>query len=367
MGPGGIFEALLQVIREPTANLTAAALIVAVAALVVLIAIVGLLLWATGGGRRRIAGRRTPPRAPAPAARSRIAKTVSGRSRLIMVALATSLGLAALISTHVIAGSGQYCADSCHHGDRVLASIGTPPHGALRCVDCHEDPAPAAAPGYTILRIGHALRGLTPAGPSYAVPSPTRACAACHGDSLTGVIESVDRGVRMSHPQPLERGVSCHECHPGIGHGQPAAVPMSRCLPCHDDETAPGRCGTCHIGEPGAAAGADVPTRVFRRVRLGPVEDCGGCHDQRSCDACHGIRMPHTTAFKEGGHARDAAFSRKQKCWRCHNEQPDCRRCHGAFTAHGDDFAREHQRFGWDSPCTGCHKGHEGSFCARCH
>ncbi len=367
MDPRLLLEALLDVVREPTANLTAAALLVALIALVVLIAVVALLLWATGGRRRSARKARTEPRektagAPAPAGRK-----VVRLPRRALGGLAVALTLGAALATHHVAGSQTYCAESCHHGERVLESMSSGPHATVACVACHEDRAAILAPGYTLLRVAHAASALSPAGPSYPVPPPTRACASCHSAALSGVVEAADRGVRMVHEHPVAAGMSCHECHEGVGHGQPSSVPMSRCLPCHDGRTAPMECGTCHIKEPGAAASSAVPKRVFGRVRLGPVEDCGGCHDQRACDSCHGIRMPHTTVFKEGAHAREAAFARKQKCWKCHDERQDCGRCHGDFNAHGEDFAQTHRTFDPDSPCDGCHRGHTGSFCDRCH
>lgn len=364
MGLGGILTSLLQVVEEPTSNLTAAALLLATFALVVLIAIVATLLYAVGGPQRpaervreRERARRWTARGAATPGRRRVPSAVFGWAALALVA-------AALVSTQVITGSRAYCSESCHHEGLPTAVDGA--HGPIACVRCHE-PGPAAlAPGYLVLRAGHALEALGIPSAAYPVPPASDGCAGCHAGGLAAVTASTTRGVRMSHAEPIEAGMSCGICHPGIGHGTASPVPMSTCLPCHDGETAEASCGTCHVDDPGAQT-AMAPDRIFEKVRLGPVEDCGGCHDQRSCDACHGIRMPHTTAFKEGGHARDAAFTRKRVCYRCHVETEDCRRCHGDFDAHGEDFASTHRQVPWGSACNGCHKGHAGSFCDRCH
>jgi hypothetical protein len=113
--------------------------------------------------------------------------------------------------------------------------------------------------------------------------------------------------------------------------------------------------------------------RVFSRIGLGRIKDCGGCHDQRPCDDCHGLRMPHTTPFVKWQHARDAAFGRKQVCWRCHT-MGTCAGCHTApFEGHGPDWRLRHRGNARNAICP-CHweglpaEGKaRGSYCAVCH
>lgn len=357
-----ILTSLLQVIEEPTSNLTAAALLLASFALVVLIAIVAVLLYAVGGPKRPAERVRERERARGAAAagtgapRRRVPSAVLGWASLALL-------LGTVVSAQLVTGSRAYCSESCHHEGGPSPGG---PHGSIACARCHEPGPVATAPGYLILRAGHALEALGVHDAAYPVPPASDGCADCHAATLAAVAASATRGVRMSHAEPIDAGMSCNTCHPGVGHAPASPVPMSTCLPCHDGETASASCETCHEEDPGTRT-ATAPERVFEKVRLGPVEDCGGCHDQRSCDACHGIRMPHTVAFKEGGHARDAAFARKRVCFRCHVESEDCRRCHGDFDSHGEDFATTHRQIPWGSPCNGCHKGHTGSFCDRCH
>lgn len=370
----GTFDSLARVFEEPTSNLTAAAVLVALFALVILIVIVALLLWAAGGprtARERAAARRRTPESTPPAEGGTVAEPRPGRRRWSVGFGWTIVALvvAAIVSMVWVSGSTLYCADSCHHGERVQGSLAAgSPHTEVACVACHERPSPLAAAGYTPLRAGHALRAVDLGGAVYSLPSPSAACSACHAEGIAETVEYAALGVRMAHDGPLSQGMSCHECHPGVGHAASGRVPMSRCLPCHDDVTASAACETCHIGDPGAAARPlGQAERLFQKVRLPEVEDCGGCHEQASCDRCHGIRMPHTRAFREGGHAAEAGFGLKRACWRCHVEKQDCARCHRDFDAHGDDFASAHTTLPRESTCLGCHKGHTGSFCDRCH
>ena len=87
----------------------------------------------------------------------------------------------------------------------------------------------------------------------------------------------------------------------------------------------------------------------------------------KDCDPCHGgVRMPHTPGFKEGGHAINAAFEAKIKCWRCHDPQVCAQGCHTSFgadgaSAHGSTakWKAEHRRRRWDAGC-GCHSSAAG-------
>ncbi len=101
--------------------------------------------------------------------------------------------------------------------------------------------------------------------------------------------------------------------------------------------------------------------------------DCGGCHDQSSCDSCHGIRMPHTREFRLTGHARpgveDLWFNGGKTCSKCHNEtRRPCTGCHQAMPSHGLTWSKYHQ--GDPRGCS-CHARTEHLYgrviCELCH
>jgi hypothetical protein len=111
----------------------------------------------------------------------------------------------------------------------------------------------------------------------------------------------------------------------------------------------------CHLGDTSLAVRASERGRIFSRFGLGRVYDCGGCHDQAACDACHGYRMPHPEQFVKWQHARSAGFRKKESCWGCHLVT-DCGRCHDKWepSGHGSDWLQLHGRTGPVSPTGGC-------------
>ena len=85
-----------------------------------------------------------------------------------------------------------------------------------------------------------------------------------------------------------------------------------------------------------------------------------------SCDACHGIRMPHSEEFLRT-HPRYSGFDLKEQCFeQCHTQQ-DCGKCHGAWSSHPPSFKQDHQRYPKDAACSTCHSKHEGPMCDLCH
>jgi len=101
--------------------------------------------------------------------------------------------------------------------------------------------------------------------------------------------------------------------------------------------------------------------------------DCGGCHAQDTCDACHGLRMPHTREFRLTGHARpgveDIWFNGGKTCSKCHNEtRRPCTACHQAMPSHGLTWSKYHR--GDPKGCS-CHARTEHLYgrviCELCH
>ena len=100
---------------------------------------------------------------------------------------------------------------------------------------------------------------------------------------------------------------------------------------------------------PPATKGRSPRPRALARPRFRDAQirdvSCSGCHDEeRDCDPCHGLRMPHTTEFKLHAHARAAAvdiwYNGGKACGRCHTDSRNpCGRCHSELmgAAHGAD------------------------------
>lgn len=294
------------------------------------------------------------------------------------------LALGSLVATYAITGVDTVCMESCHADSAAVAQVHENDHRyRARCVECHEEGSGAdlvtAIASRSTMLVAEA--GLTDAAPSRPVTSA--ACLGCHEDVLQGVLESDRVNVRMSHAEPIASGMDCVDCHGPVGHlGESAriSVSMDVCLGCHDGDAAPTECSACHTTDI-AAVGRDSlsgeETRITGsgRYQYPPVEvsdrDCGGCHElETQCDPCHGTRLPHPERFVQGYHAKDAAWSKKETCFRCHEEVWDCQQCHSPFSVgHLDSWVRDHQSAEWDSGC-GCHgrgTNEDIPICVFCH
>lgn len=371
-----------EVVAAPMANLSAALLLMAALALLLLIVvtIIALLVLPSPKPPRR------PPREPQADASRTAPAAARRRARAPLIGV---LIVAALVLGYAGTGSDEFCV-SCH-ADKATRSEGAgaaeateaasavDAHAGVRCIRCHEDPLPIGLTSNAAGRIRFAVRYAMGADPGGSVASvPSRRCIGCHRGILRGTIESTETGVVMSHAEPVRSGVPCLECHKDAGHRDGSqGVSMNTCLKCHDGSQAPAECSTCHTKDTAFAVRA---RRTFSFVHLPPITDCGGCHDQRSCDACHGLRMPHPQDFLDGEHARYAGFEKKQLCWRCHT-YVECGKCHavkppglGAWGhGTGDWWRREHGRVtprGAQAGC-GCHGrspyARAGNYCAACH
>lgn len=364
-------DALALIIEDPASNLTAAVLLLAAVFLVLLILVLVALIGITSSSRQEQArgpegaedatpetdrdktGRR---RRPAALLRSGFAP-----ARIALVVVAFAVVIAA---TYAWSGTNEYCSTACHVMEPAASTWRPSPHSEVDCTRCHEGMPVTSMPRAVMSRARHLLGSVTGATPQPVTVPPNR-CLDCHETEIAKSIETTG-GIRMDHSAPIDAGIPCESCHHETGHANKRvqASRMQVCVRCHDGNKAPNECSTCHIGDPGAHT---VSARIFVQVELEPPT-CGGCHDESTCDACHGLRMPHSTEFLAGDHARPAAFEGRTLCWRCHVEADCTGGCHGSFDAgHGQYFKESHKQYPWDSQCGTCHKAHEGSFCDRCH
>lgn len=406
-----LWQLISEIIAEPTANLTSALLLFAVIVLLLLIMVViaAFFLVPVDDGDKKAkkrAGRRAaelpttavtaatvqvaavcaePDEGPAP----QDATTSPGRTRLIAWGLPVTVALlvlAAMVSAYWITSTDIYCV-SCHAGYAMAGSNeGTATavapdasaHESVHCVACHESRLPLGLSGSVVSRARHLAAQALDQQPS-AVPIDSGACMACHSGVLDAVITAAEEGVRVSHAEPVAAGMACTACHSDLGHNEPtgSGPGMSACVRCHDGERASSECAVCHIGDVAEASAEEL---IFAPVNLSPVTECGGCHDQASCDECHGIRMPHPQAFLDGEHARVAGFDKKRECWSCH-VLGDCGKCHQTkpesvgYWGHGDGPIWKYQHGRLTPPGTqagcGCHGrspyARAGNYCAACH
>lgn len=367
-------ERLAEVLANPAANLTAAFLLFAAAVLVGLMVIIVVAL--------RVVAARSADEGPQPDAPSKAVPGEAGVGRgsarrgrgarvgvwLVVLALVT----VALYIAVEYSGSTRVCYRECHRDVRIHATDGNVvgAHRTAPCVLCHEGPL-ASRLSALPERAAHIVRASAGARPGYA-PMGSRGCLTCHRALLAAATRSSDLPITMSHAEPVEQGMGCEVCH-AVGHDEsakPREGRMNTCLVCHDGQAASSECSVCHIGDTSAVRRVRNEGRLLGRVQPAARIECGGCHDLRPCDACHGLRMPHSREFEEGGHAPVAAFERKELCFRQCHEPVECTMCHGDFASHGSGFKERHGRGQpFTAPCS-CHapvNDPSRPFCPVCH
>lgn len=385
-----------DVIRHPSNDPQAFALLLAaITVAVLLVVLIMLLVFMTTTNEER--GRGVPGRgagssvdagtgaAPSPQQQTASEHEGARRAKRASVGLVWLLvALAVWITGGWVTSRDSVCV-SCHLDDSAHAvrmeGGEDDPHADVACVGCHESPSLLARVTVAVPRRAvHFMGGfaLEKLARGYGVPVAVKSCSECHKREISETVEDDGRGVRMSHAEPLDAKAYCNDCHalhPDTGIVDRFTVGMAPCLRCHDANQAPAECSYCHT--------KDVAYAMQSRGEIRPVShvrqiDCGGCHSQASCDACHGLRMPHTPEFMGGAHAREAVediwHNGGRTCDRCHFEMHrPCTKCHVAsFPGHAKEtWPRDHAKA--DPRNNGCDSCHgklavmDRNFCLVCH
>lgn len=368
---------LIEIVKNPTSNLTAAALIGA--AFIVLLLILVVLAWMFLLTTEAPSAKQESPsgtgstRVKAPRKRIRLPRWVPFAVVLALLVVLVGLSAASSRDSHCL---------GCHTESGRPDTVET---RHARCVDCHEPPSVVfvVSNGATRLRMESSrIGGEGVANGDYEALVGNASCLRCHDveeldeGAWASAEASGSVGVVMRHAEPVAAGMRCVECHGSVGAhvsvdadgGHPT---MRLCIDCHNDILAPTECATCHVADPVQAARTD-PTPV-EMTRLEKPRDCTGCHSVESCDACHGIRLPHSEEFIKGGHGYQAAFGkRKSACAWCHEGTWCLEKCHqggnwkdpNAMWGHPGDWATRHAQFE-ATDCTNCHS--KRFTCESCH
>jgi len=367
---------LSEIFAEPTSNLTAALIlygIIGLAALILLL--LGILyLMATPEDEESeapqgaqeatgIAPEEAGQRTPAPERRPKVRRVWSLRTFLMVFAVSTAIVLAAWLLAGYTTSSSAVC-EECHvEGPHVASEAGNDPHEVTRCVSCHE---PGGVFGRFVTsvpsRIVHyAAQTVGSSATDEYGRVTSSSCLVCHESDIGEITLDEQRGLRMSHVEPLDAAAPCLDCHtPVDGIVSVHNAGMDPCLQCHDAKTASSECETCHDKTATAAAWASSTDLAKQQI---PNVKCGGCHDeQKECDTCHGMRMPHTREFMASAHARAGAvnfwYDGGDTCVKCHTDtRRPCTKCHTTLLGKGHlpTMASQHQSADGNS-CNGCHQ-----------
>ena len=370
-----------EAMLDPSANLPVAILLLLIASILVTIILVIILIFVMG---IRDEDEVEAEAAAAAAAAAEVAESpvvaAPAPPRHPAVDAVIVIGVALLV--WVVLGVGTSRDDvclSCHQENPhasamadVVAGEYEYAHESLECVDCHESDSIVGRFGLeTLQRSSHFLYGAELTKHSDYGMVASSGCLNCHDEVLDEPVKSEARGVWMSHAEPHDAGAECVDCH-SLKNGLVTAGigGMTRCVTCHDGETASTECDTCHYTDISIAGSAYEPRTHPAPAQLIGTPDCGGCHNLvKECDSCHGgIRMPHTSDFIKGGHAREAVESywngNGNACFTCHtDERNSCGNCHsGRFWSHGPTWKTEHSKGETNgNACVACHSRTIGS------
>lgn len=269
---------------------------------------------------------------------------------------------------------GVKACERCHQIEQSVATWRAGSHATVACYACHSNGGVTGAIEASIRGAGRYLFKSHPR----RVTIDNGVCLGCH-DTVDETF--VSDGIRVRHAEMIEVGMDCLLCHRGTGHAEPVRdefvrapqgtrivrSTMSRCLGCHDGETASADCMTCHEEGP-----LDPSKTQVVEGRTISYTTCKGCHSEaveKKCVDCHGLEMPHPVDFRRK-HA-GMSFRNPPLCARCHeraNGRTGCS-CHDdVIEMHGtyDEWFPQHGRVAMSVGRMGCNC-HDGRDCAKCH
>lgn len=183
----------------------------------------------------------------------------------------------------------------------------------------------------------------------FVMPIADDACLSCHEDFLE--TRTGEDQKEFSHSLHARQRISCTTCHTAVGHGGLAIPGRESCDACHGIEMPhPQGFDTAH-GKGVVEAGSDRVCRTCHNVYL-------------HCQTCHGVQMPHPEDWT-GKHG-EIAYPRLQVCATCH-EPSFCLSCHPVEMPHPADWTTTHGLPVLDKGSAMCTSCHEPDLCAACH
>lgn len=324
---------VMEIVRKPSSNPPAAAVLALIAVTLVtlvLLAVIQLILRNTDVDEDDYVyvlvdeeGNEISAAPAAVLAREPSSPRAKGDSlRYHWAALGVIGSLVVLLAAAGAGSQSREACLSCHDGVPHTAAAADDAHRSVRCIDCHESGGALSSLSLAVpARMAHIISGyfLEQDNGRFG-PVPGRACLACHEGIIQGVVENPDRALRISHREPHEAGAGCRHCHALDDEGKLGrlAAGMSTCLRCHNEEDASAACSTCHTGDVGLAARSTVK-HAPRQIVTRP--NCYSCHQSAACDACHGVRLPHSPDYRRThmmDAARDIWLNQGRVCFTCH-------------------------------------------------
>lgn len=199
-------SALRQLLQNPSANYTAAAVAVAAVVTFILAIILALIAAVMPRRKRLVAGDRT-------AGTHRLG--VTGVVLICLIVIAGALGGSALWYQQT--STDEFCAQTCHSMKPAAVTWAQSPHSTISCIRCHEDSDPAAIPRNAAYRLYYVYREFVNQGGMVSLAVPAERCISCHQNIADTPLTSRD-GAPFTHRVTIQEGASCRSCHRSQGH-----------------------------------------------------------------------------------------------------------------------------------------------------
>ena len=226
------------------------------------------------------------------------------------------------------------------------------------------------------------------------VDSPTKDCLMCHTISSSKKDYEVEEGVKekpesykdliFTH-EPHE-DYKCSKCHEGIDNVKSLQKidwpSMDKCKECHDGDTAPIECETCHskIRKDKAPESHNGAWGSKHGLESKFDDSCRFCHDPnfkkngKFCQDCHRIKKPkdHNFNWKTSQHGMEAIHDRKV-CATCHTASycADCHKSEKPISHKRGDWVKFKPEPGHAEAAKknfrSCNVCHKTSDCTECH
>jgi hypothetical protein len=224
--------------------------------------------------------------------------------------------------------------------------------------------------------------------------SPNKDCLMCHTVNSSKKDYEVSEGV---NPKPESyydlifthephEDVDCNKCHEGINKNKSLKSikwpKMDTCKECHDGDTAPISCETCHTKVrkeiPPENHGGDWEANHGFTSKFD--DSCRFCHDKnfekngKFCIDCHTTKKPkdHIFNWKTGQHGMEATLDRN-KCTVCHTASycVDCHKSQKPFSHKVGNWMAFSPENGHAEAAIenfrSCNVCHTTSDCMKCH
>lgn len=270
---------------------------------------------------------------------------------------------------------GNSLCGACHETRKIYQSWSSSRHNQANCSDCHNEPGL----GGFISNQARVFKSLKVkvfnSERNFRQSVTNDACLNCHDRIIYDLV--VKKGVKMSHKEVIRAGWLCIQCHGSTGHKLPVFKSRiswpseDKCWACHQKKSQLRACTLCHTKPE-----KKMPTNITKSGALAHLSDwatahgaasnvtCSNCHQSSFCQSCHGVPLPHSSAWPRW-HSKVAA-QYKDLCFRCH-KQEFCQDCHRLPVPHQQPYWPRHSLEAKTYKESTCYRCHQQFMCQNCH